>query len=137
MRKTSISLSILLAFAFLFTFAVTTQGAIQAPEPTVSEQGVRYLNGGVGLEERRAMENITGFNLKLVFANEKGKYISNVSLTLRDADGNYLVAHKDAGPWLMADLPQGNYRINAVVDGEPIRKRVRVGHQMRTLNLTW
>lgn len=129
--------SILLTALFGFTLAATASAAVRLPEPKITDQGVRYLNGGIGMEERAAMEEVTGFNLKLVFAADNGKYISDVAVTIKDADGNQLLSHNDAGPWLMADLPKGSYRVEAVADGESIRKQVRIGGEMRTLTLTW
>jgi hypothetical protein len=137
MRNSKTLFSILVATLFCFTLAATATSAVQLPAPKTTEQGVRYLNGGIGKEQRAAMENINGFNLKLVFADGNGKYISDVAVTIKDADGNQILSHNDAGPWLMADLPKGSYRMEAVVNGEPIRKQVRIGDGMRTLNLSW
>lgn len=124
-------------FFIFFTFANAASAAAQPREPKITDQGARRLDGGIGLEERAAMKEVTGFNLKLVFAGDQGKYIANVAATIKDADGNQLLPHKDAGPRPKTDLPKESYRAGAAVGGEPIRKPVRIGDGVGALNLTW
>jgi hypothetical protein len=83
--------------------------------------------GGIGEDERRALESDTRYNLKLVAANRAGEYISDVDVTIVDERGAKVVAARMAGPWLLADLPPGRYRVLAVFEGARQSRDVVVG----------
>jgi len=83
--------------------------------------------GGIGEEERRALESDPRYNLKLVATDRVGQYIADVDVTIVDARGASVVATQMAGPWLLADLPPGRYRVLAVHDGARQSRDVVVG----------
>ncbi|MEW6364685.1 MAG: carboxypeptidase regulatory-like domain-containing protein [Acidobacteriota bacterium] len=85
--------------------------------------GIQYLNGGMGTEEREAIR--CDFPLKLEFANTGGGYISMVTVRIFDSTGNKIfdiVANN--GPWLFVKLPAGRYGVEAVFRG--IEKKLDV-----------
>jgi hypothetical protein len=75
---------------------------------------VRYMSGGVGIDERhRMLMNARNYDLKLAFADRRGEFISDVKVVIDDRHGNELVNLTTAGPWMFVDLPTGNYRLKA------------------------
>jgi hypothetical protein len=79
-----------------------------------SDEGVRYLVGGVGSDEREMMENLAAdYNVKFVFAETSGDYITDVSVAIDDLHGNSLARVLTNGPWLYVKLPPGSYRVRA------------------------
>jgi len=80
----------------------------------MSPEGTSFMSGGVGLEERHKMIGMAeGFDLKLAFADRRGDYLSDVTVTIDDERGKQLLNTTSAGPWLYAELPQGKYDIKA------------------------
>lgn len=72
-------------------------------------------NGGITSEERQSAPT-TG--TKLVFFVEAGNFLSDVNVLVKDMDGKVLVDMVSKGPWLILDLPAGQYRVRAEVDGD-------------------
>jgi len=93
----------------IIAFAAAAAASAQ-PAPPVR-------TGGIGEEERRALESDARYNLKLVAANRAGQYVSDVGVA----------AARMAGPWLLADLPPGRYRVVAVYQGARQSRDVVVG----------
>jgi hypothetical protein len=83
-----------------------------APEDPV------VFNGGISLEERAsAPEEGT----KLEFFLAGGPYLSDVHVVVADAQGNELVDTVTDGPWLILDLPDGQYNVQASLNEEQVQ----------------
>lgn len=79
---------------------------------------IAYTSGGVGTSGREAlMEQQSDYSLKLVFAYTNGAFLAGVPVTIADGDGNELLSAVSRGPWFLAQLPAGQYRVTAVADG--------------------
>jgi hypothetical protein len=77
---------------------------------------VRYISGGVGQEEAATLrENRAAYTLWLATATARGAaWLSDVRVRITQRAGGVLMLdHRLDGPWLMADLPPGDYRIEA------------------------
>jgi hypothetical protein len=98
---------------------------------------VRYMSGGVGLEERSAMEAAKGFNFKLVFAMVSKEYLSGIKVLIQDGGGKTSLSAESAGPWFLVDLPEGDYTIQAAVGDQRQVRKVQAGKGMQTLNFLW
>jgi len=94
-----------------------------------SSNGVTYVTGGVGSEERQAMRELSPqFNVQLMFADRgSGDYRSGQSVEVRDMRGNVRMQAEDTGPLLYAQLPPGRYRVTATVDGQRQQRTISVG----------
>jgi hypothetical protein len=105
---------------------VPTTNAVAAQfPPTIiitegkTSQGFQYLFGGISSDEREAMEErAKGYNLKLVFAEKRGAFVSGVTVTIANAKGAEIAALKTEGPWFYIQLPPGDYSIKARLRGE-------------------
>ena len=78
-----------------------------------SAQDMILFNGGIGADER---ESAPEAGTRLVFFVESGSYLSDVSVTVENMSGEELMNTRTNGPWLILDLPAGEYQIRAEVD---------------------
>ena len=78
------------------------------------------------------------FNLKLVFANTSGAYVSDVKVTIVDASGHVVLDATSEGPLLMAKLPAGGYRVDATFGGHQESRKVTVAaNKLITVDFRW
>ena len=101
--------------------------------------GMAYVTGGVGsgaVDRLKAMES--EFNLKLVFANTSGAYLSDVKVTVTDASGHAVLDVTSDGPILMAKLPAGSYRVDASFSGHSENRKIAVAaSKLATVDFRW
>lgn len=100
-----------------------------AAAPIEMRQGeVAILHGGVGAEERAAIEQKpAGYNLRLTFAAKgSGAYLSQVRTVIRNARGETVVDVVASGPLLYARLPQGEYTVQATHEGTTLTQKLAV-----------
>jgi hypothetical protein len=84
-----------------------------------SDQGVAYMMGGIGSDEREKMSSLAGdYNLKLAFAEKAGVYLAGVKVAIQEQNGRQLVNMTTNGPWVYLRLPPGNYKVEATFEGK-------------------
>lgn len=91
--------------------------ALSAPAVATTPNAVSYLCGGVG-ENSRAEAEAFPHSLKLVFAQPDGHFLADVSTRITDANGDEVVNTTCSGPWLLTDLPDGQYQVEATFNGQ-------------------
>jgi hypothetical protein len=85
-----------------------------SPEPQTSMNGVQFVSGGIGITERQVLEQMADkFTLKVVLAGKDGHYLSRCYMEIIRADGTKILSTTTDGPWLLADLEPGSYRVKA------------------------
>jgi hypothetical protein len=91
-------------------------------------EGVPYLSGGIGLDERRFITETLAadYNLKLELAAANGDYISNVEVLILGDAGDVVLRADVQGPWLLARLSPGRYRVEATAEGRTFSKAVKI-----------
>jgi hypothetical protein len=91
-----------------------------------SQNGVNFVSGGVGEGSEDAIQNVgKQYDLHLLFAIQgSGQYLSDVNVTIKDAQGNALVMTVSDGPFFLAKLPPGKYRVSAESNGKSQTKSV-------------
>ena len=101
--------------------------------------GVKYLTGGVGMDERAAMQKMAkgNYNLLFVFAEASGPYLADIKLDIQGKDGKKLVDISTAGPWFFAKLPNGQYKITVTHAGKSEIKNLDVGKSFRRVIFNW
>ena len=105
-----------------------------------TNQGYPYLFGGVGSDEREAIEErAKGYNVKLIFAEKRGAFISGVTVLLATAKGAEIASLMTQGPWFYIQLPPGDYAVKATFKGETKQiKNLSVPKDKRVLQgLIW
>ncbi|MDN4054822.1 hypothetical protein QPK32_17215 [Massilia sp. YIM B02763] len=112
--------------------------AVQAAGPQ-QQNGISYINGGVGQDEQNAMRALRAdYNLLLTFATrQSGAFRSDVQLDIMDAKGATLLSVPNTGPMFYAKLPAGTYRISAAAEGKTFKRTVKVGNAPREMTLHW
>ena len=129
-----------IALALLAVSAVLAPPAGAKSEEVVrAPSGVMYVTGGAGSEAVDLLKSMEkDFNLKLVFANTSGAYLSDVKVTIVDASGNVVLDATSEGPLLMAKLPAGGYRVDATFGGHPESRKVTVAaNKLITVDFRW
>jgi opacity protein-like surface antigen len=124
--------------ALVLAACLTPAAVLAAPTPK-QQNGISYVNGGVGEEEQSAMKAMrSDYNLLLTFATKQsGAYRSDVQLDIMDAKGADLVSAANTGPMFFARLPPGTYRISAAAEGKTFKRTVKVGNAPKEIVLHW
>jgi hypothetical protein len=97
------------------------------PEQAVTQGNVSWVSGGVGdpsVERMQAMSR--DYNLKAIFALKSGNYVADVPVVVTDAKGNKVIDTVSGGPWFLARLPPGTYRVSATFGGETLAQAANV-----------
>ena len=92
--------------------------------------------GRVGDEERdEILAREKDFNLKLVFAEKTGSYMADVKVVVLNTKGQTVLEANSTGPFFLAKLPAGNYRLKVTGNGRAQEAMMAVpakGRQGRT-----
>jgi hypothetical protein len=99
---------------------------------------VMYLSGGVGKDERAAMDAMAkDYNVKMIFVEAPKEYVSGVNVKIEDSNGKLLLETTSSGPWFWAKLPQGDYRIIATLHNHREIKNLKVASGAETVEFFW
>jgi len=122
----------------LMSVAFASELSLPPPEAK-TYNGIPYLSGGIGLDEIETLGRMGhDYDLKLVFAEKAGNYLSDVEVIVKDAGSNTILETISQGPWLFAKLPAGKYTILATMKGETRQQVVRVNtHGQTALYFYW
>ncbi|MGC5887475.1 hypothetical protein [Ralstonia pseudosolanacearum] len=95
------------------------------------ESEIAYVSGGIGSDERDAMHVMAHrFNVRLNIVSEKaGEALSDVDVSVVDANGKLRLRVRTAGPLLYMKLPRGRYQITAAYQGAMQTLNLRAGSQ--------
>jgi len=106
---------------------------------TAEAQNVNYLSGGIGDNSVERMAAVgKEFTLKLLFAARDGHYLSDVAVSISDANNRKLLDTVSDGPFLFAQLPPGKYAITATYAGSAqTRSTVIAATGRRELVFRW
>jgi hypothetical protein len=101
--------------------------------------GVKYLTGGVGLDERAAMEKAAkgNYNLQFVFDEATGPYLANIQVKIQGTHGKTLVDMASSGPWFFAKLPAGQYKLTVTHAGKSETRNLDVGENFQRIIFSW
>lgn len=102
-----------------------------------TQAGLRFLSGGVGDGEIAEIKSLaSGYSLQVQTADLAGQFIAGVRLTIRRDRSTILDTTMD-GPYLLADLPAGTYRLRASFEGRVIERNVVIGRDRQVVELHW
>jgi len=117
MKKTLLFLTALSLLWGTTAFAKDHMTYLPVPSPIKSLGGVEFVTGGIGIGERKILDQMAGdYSLKVIFAMHDGHYLSQCQVEIIRTDGKKMLSAQTEGPWLLADLEPGNYRVNAQHD---------------------
>lgn len=122
--------SIALAAAFGLVSSLTLAATINPEGVMVEPQqqnGIVFLNGGIGLDEANAIRAAKGYNLKMTFATgPKNSFLADVGVDVRTRSGEPVLSLSNAGPLVYAALPSGEYDVTVSSGGQAHRKTVAI-----------
>jgi|GEM_PF-2831843 len=86
--------------------------------PTTQHYGsTEYLTGGFGLEESTAIKDaMPDYTLAITLASSDGQraaYVSGVQVVIRDNNDLTYLNVESQGPFVLAQLPAGQYQVHA------------------------
>ena len=127
--KTSVSL--ILAFLLSAPFVgVAPVSADDNLPPMHRTEQVTYLSGGIGLDQSVAIKGaMRDYALVLTFvrrAPSGNEYLSDVLVTITDMKGKTVLETPSDGPFMLANLKNGRYAINASYNGQSERYIVNI-----------
>jgi hypothetical protein len=127
-----------LIFAFGLA-SVCSIAAAQAPMPQPHTQdGVTYLNGGIGDEEVQFIkQSMKDYTLALSFSRSTGEYVASVAVTIKDMKGATVLEEQSVGPYLLVRLPPAKYSVTANYQGDSKTQPVTASHKPAIVNFAW
>jgi len=108
--------------------AALTSQSVLAMTSGKTSLGGGYVSGGVGQGEITRLEAQRDKHSLWVITAAKvsGAYLADVQVKIRDSKGRSVLDHRLDGPWLLVDLPQGRFVVEASLNGEILRKTTRI-----------
>ncbi|EZP28803.1 hypothetical protein [Pseudomonas sp. RIT288] len=92
------------------------------------QNGINYLSGGIGLDESKAIQQSTGYNLHMTFAvGAQDQYTADVDVMIQKSPGQTVLTLTQTGPLVYVQLPPGKYTVVATRNGETRRDVTDVG----------
>lgn len=108
----------------------------QAIQP-MQHNGITYMTGGIGLEERHAMEAAKGsYNLRILLSGLTGHFVGEALISIRDSKGSEVLSTL-GGPIFYAQLPSGSYTVVATHNGDSKTQRITVGSSAKQIGFAW
>lgn len=113
---------------------------MQAVQLQPQEQnGVRFLQGGIGQDEANALRKTPGYDLHVELSTgPEGKFQSGANVDIQSAQGQPVLSVMDTGPLLYVQLPPGKYKVTGNAQGQTVQQMVTVnGKAPATVSLNW
>jgi hypothetical protein len=106
--------------------------AEDASLPAAHHRGsVAYISGGIGKDQALAfMRAAADYPLTLEFVADAGhrrEFLSDVPVTIQDHSGRDVLRTTTEGPFLLVNLPRGEYKVTARYGGRTEQRIVNVG----------
>lgn len=119
------------ALAFPAMLQAATLDPVDSAGVQVQQQqqnGINYLSGGIGLDESKAIQQSTGYNLHMTFAvGAQDQYTADVDVMIEKSPGQTVLTLSQTGPLVYVQLPPGKYTVVATRNGETRRDVTDVG----------
>jgi formylmethanofuran dehydrogenase subunit E len=118
---------------------ITVFGLFTTTAANAETGEVAYRSGGVGHSSQEAMLAVQNdYSLKLVFAQEGGAFLAQVEVRISAADGTVVLTTTTDGPWLLVDLPAGEYAVAATYREQTEELRVQVpASGLKQVTMRW
>jgi len=112
--------------------------------PAQYVNGIEYVSGGIGQEESSAFRQAKAqYPLALTFATASegsaaSPFASNVQVVIRNEQDATVLNTNSDGPYLLARLEPGSYKIFATYEGETQSRDVSIrGNGTLDIKFTW
>ena len=115
-------------------------GALADPVNITPQQvgNVEYVTGGIGDEERTAIEAVkNNYNLHVTSAGADGAYVGNTHLSILDS-ANTSILESDTGPLFYAKLADGTYTVEGSHNNQTKSQKIKIsGNKSQTVTFSW
>ena len=102
---------------------------------------MNFINGGVTQEEEDQLRaRASSFPLEIQFARRQdgsSAFAADVRVRIVNDSGNFVLILPAAEPILLANVPPGNYTIEATYEGQTKRQQVTVGRGHQKVGFEW
>ena len=122
-----------------YAAAALLVGLVGCPWPAVAEleehsQGpVTYVSGGVGTDERHAIDALAArYNLKVTMALRNGDFVSEGKVHVEDAKGQSVLDATADGPIFLARLQPGTYTVTCEMNGKTHKQSAQIAAARQT-----
>ncbi len=114
--------------ALALTLSILAFAAHAQQLQTHTENGIAYVSGGIGQEERNTILAIEqSYSLRLLFvARDTGEYLGGVKVKLIDRSGKTLLEAVADGPYFLAQLSPGKYDVVVEYGGKTLTEAVDI-----------
>jgi hypothetical protein len=113
--------------ALVFGLACVSAFADENVLPRQTYDGTAFITGGIGEEELEQINAArTDFNVRLLMTEKAGAYVTDVRVVIVDGKGKTVLETGSAGPYLLAKLSKGIYRVSASYEGRSQDGRLEV-----------
>ncbi|WP_449432858.1 carboxypeptidase regulatory-like domain-containing protein [Pseudomonas putida] len=146
MRNHHYALGAVLLFSLALPWTLAAAADLNAPIDMQAVQlqpqeqnGIRYLQGGIGQDEANALRLTKGYDLHVELSTgPEGKFQTGAAVDIQSAQGQSLLTLQDVGPLLFVQLPPGHYKVIGNADGQTVQQQVAVdGKAPATVSLNW
>ncbi|MBF0516617.1 MAG: hypothetical protein HQK97_05785 [Nitrospirae bacterium] len=109
--------------------AVFAEMNAEATFQTGNVNGIAYMTGGVGLDERESLRAIAGtkYNVKLVFALTNRDYVADIPVEITNKSGKKVLEVVSSGPIFYVNLPAGAYTVRTSYEGVAVTHHINAG----------
>jgi hypothetical protein len=116
---TSINRTAIAAAIFGLVLVTPVAFAATTRHSTDAVSAAAFASGGIGMGDQARMQKLAPeYRVHLLFARKPdGAYLARVPVTIRDQHGNTVFELSNGGPMLYVNLPNGDYKITATVNG--------------------
>jgi hypothetical protein len=111
----------------LSTVAHADDGAIP---PEKSQGSVTFVSGGIGKDESEMKRAASRYSMSIEMASTasgRAEYVSDVKVDIRDSRGTTVLSTTGEGPFLLVNLPPGQYTVTAARNGKSQERKVAAG----------
>ena len=140
MKNIMMLLSCFFILLFGYEYHVYADERYVLPIEKKDYQGIPYMSGGVGVDEREALATMgKDYSLKLMFALKNREYLSDVKVEISDSIGKKVIDAVADGPWFFTNLPPGKYTVTVTMMSKAQQNDVIIGkgQKQTTLRFYW
>jgi hypothetical protein len=114
-------------FVVLAALSALPAWAADENQLEVYQQGdISYVSGGIGKEERDALQATqANYNLRVMNADKTGHFSGDTRIIIRDLQHNILL-DVTSGPLFYANMPRGKYVVEGFINQQSKKQRVTI-----------
>ncbi len=114
--------------AFVASVVALGSPAFAQLEQTPVAGEIKYIAGGIGLDERTYMASVEKeYNLKIEMATTGGFYVAGAHVIVWDKNDAMVMEATPDGPLMLVALPAGTYKVTVIYQDQEKKQTVTVG----------